>query len=212
MDRPRGAGGYAMTDQDAHEARKQALYEEIDAKHKELVELIKSEGPEPVEDYVLKGAGGEDVRLSELFGDKEDLLLVHNMGTRCPYCTLWADGFNGVTHHFEDRAGFVVVSPDAPDVQAAFAASRGWTFRMASAAGSAFTKDLGFEAEHEGKPWPMPGCSTFHKDADGKIVRVAKTFFGPGDPYCAAFHLFPLFAGGTGEWQPKLDYAAEASA
>lgn len=197
-----------MTDQEAHEARKQALYEEIDAKHKELVELLKSEGPEPVEDYVLKGASGEDVRLSELFGDKPDLILVHNMGRRCPYCTLWADGLNGVIHHLEDRAGFVVVSPDSPEDQQEFASSRGWRFRMVSAAGSTFTNDLGFEAEHEGKPWPMPGCSTFRKTDDGKIERVAKTFFGPGDPYCAVFHLFPLLSTGVDGWQAKLDYAA----
>jgi predicted dithiol-disulfide oxidoreductase (DUF899 family) len=200
-----------MTDQAARDARMKALYEEIDAKQKELVELLKSGGPEPVEDYVLKGAEGEDVRLSDLFGDKSDLILVHNMGSSCPYCTLWADGLNGVVHHLEDRAGFVVVSPDAPAVQQSFAASRGWRFRMASAAGSSFTKDLGFEAEHEGKAWPMPGCSTFRKGEDGRIERVAKTFFGPGDPYCAVFHLFPLLADGTGDWQAKLDYAVEAS-
>jgi predicted dithiol-disulfide oxidoreductase (DUF899 family) len=31
------------------------------------------------------------VRLSELFAGKADLILIHNMGTTCPNCTLWAD-------------------------------------------------------------------------------------------------------------------------
>ena len=195
-----------MTDVDAHEARKKALYEEIEAKHAELVELLKSEGPEPVEDYTLKGADGEAVTLSEAFGDKSDLILVHNMGRRCPYCTLWADGFNGVLPHLEDRAAFVVVSPDAPEDQQAFARSRGWRFRMLSAQDSPFTNDMGFQTEHEGKPFVLPGCSTFRKKDDGSIERVAKTFFGPGDPYCAVFHLFPLLAGGVDGWQAKLAY------
>ena len=41
------------------------------------------------------------------------------MGRGCSYCTLWADGFNGLRHHFEDRAAFVVVSPDTPEQQKA---------------------------------------------------------------------------------------------
>lgn len=195
-----------MTDREEHEARKKALYEEIDAKHAELVELLRSEGPEEVRDYVLRGADGSAVRLSELFGDERDLILVHNMGRGCPYCTLWADGFNGVLPHLENRAAFVVVSPDAPEVQQEFASSRGWRFRMASSVGTSLAKDLGFETEHEGKPFALPGCSTLRKREDGAIERVAKTFFGPGDPYCAVFHLFPLLDGGTGEWQPKLAY------
>lgn len=70
------------------------------------------------------------VRLSDLFGRHEDLMVVHNMGSSCPGCTLWADGYNGVHHHVVTRAAFVVSSPDPPDVQEAFAASRGWRFLM----------------------------------------------------------------------------------
>ena len=128
------------------------------------------------------------------------------MGKSCPYCTLWADGFNGVAGHLEDRAGFVVVSPDAPEDQQAFAKSRGWTFRMLSAKESSFTDDMGYMAEYEGKPWPQPGYSTFRKNEDGQVQRVAHAPFGPGDPYCGVWHLFELLDGGTGEWQPKFEY------
>src|SRR5215831_3379847 len=55
--------------------------------------------PEPVKDYTFRRAGGGSVRLSELFGDKTDLFVIHNMGQSCPYCTLWADGFNGAYAH-----------------------------------------------------------------------------------------------------------------
>ena len=30
------------------------------------------------------------------------LLMIHNMGEACRYCTLWADGFNGFLPHLED--------------------------------------------------------------------------------------------------------------
>jgi predicted dithiol-disulfide oxidoreductase (DUF899 family) len=48
--------------------------------------------PEAVKDYTFQRADGGSVRLSELFGDKADLFVIHNMGQSCPYCTLWADG------------------------------------------------------------------------------------------------------------------------
>jgi predicted dithiol-disulfide oxidoreductase (DUF899 family) len=89
-----------------------------------------------VEDYTFVSARGDTVTLSSLFGDKDELIAIHNMGRACPYCTMWADGFNGLARHLEDRAAFVVVSPDPPEEQAKFAASRGWTFRMVSAQGS----------------------------------------------------------------------------
>src|SRR5262249_59078835 len=87
--------------------------------------------PELVKDYTFRRVGGA-IKLSELFGDKDTLIVVHNMGTSCPNCTLWADGFNGVFEHLRDRAAFVVSSPDSPEKQQTFAAGRGRRFPMAA--------------------------------------------------------------------------------
>jgi hypothetical protein len=57
-------------------------------------ELQQSVEPVEVSDYEFSTIEGQ-VRLSELFADKEYLLVIHNMGAGCRYCTLWADGFNG---------------------------------------------------------------------------------------------------------------------
>lgn len=184
----------------------QALYEEIDAKQKQLAAMLKSEEPEAVEDYTFAGPDGKTVKLSALFGDKDDLILVHNMGSGCSYCTLWADGFNGVVPHLLDRAGFVAVSPDAPEKQQAFASSRDWRFPMVSDQEQRFTKDMGFLGEHDGKTMTMPGFSTFKKNADGSIVRIGRSFFGPGDLYSGIWHLFAMLDGGAGDWHPKLTY------
>lgn len=184
----------------------EALSKEIFEKQRQLSELRRAVAPEPVKDFVLRGKGNVDVSLSALFGDKQDLIVSHNMGAKCPYCTLWADGINGLLPHIENRTAFVVVSPDAPDAQAAFAASRGWNYTMASNADSGFTEAMGFTFEKDGQTYMLPGYSTFRKRDDGSIVRIAKTSAGPGDPYCAAWHLFDLLEDGAAGWQPKFRY------
>jgi predicted dithiol-disulfide oxidoreductase (DUF899 family) len=65
------------------------------ALHDEIRALQKTIELQPVQDYVFEGWSGP-VRLSELFAGKRDLFVIHNMGTSCRYCTMWADGFNGV--------------------------------------------------------------------------------------------------------------------
>ena len=140
--------------------------------------------------------------LSELFGESDDLIVVHNMGKSCPYCTLWADGLNGVRDHLANRASFVVASPDEPKVQAEFASGRGWKFPMVSSAGTSFFNDMGFEIDGKAQP----GVSAFHREDDGSIVRTGKAIFGPGDDFCAVWHLFDLLRGGPGEWEPRYEY------
>ena len=45
-------------------------------------------------DYDLVDSENQKIKLSQLFGTKKDLILVHNMGKSCPYCTMWAEGVN----------------------------------------------------------------------------------------------------------------------
>lgn len=168
-----------------------------------LAELRRNREPRPFRDHRLLDRDGAEVKLSSLFGDRDDLMVVHNMGAQCPYCTLWADGFNGVLDHIESRTAFAVVSPDPPEEQRAFAESRGWRFRMCSAHGLPFTRDAGFETENGS---PIPGVTTFKRDADGRILKVQSAFFGPHDDFCAVWHLFDLLADGPAGWQPKFTY------
>jgi predicted dithiol-disulfide oxidoreductase (DUF899 family) len=178
-----------------------ALEQELLEKSQRLAELKRAMPRERVEDYVLAGWDGP-VKLSSLFDGKKDLIVIHNMGKGCRYCTLWADGLNGVWRHLANRAGFVVCSPDTTDTQRAFAESRQWGFRMVSGQGSTFIQDMGFRGE---KSW-MPGVSTFHLAADGSVERVARAKFGPYDPYCAVWHLIALLADGESGWEPKYAY------
>jgi len=178
------------------------LEEELIDQYTRLAELKRRLPREPVKDYELAGWNGP-VKLSGLFGEKPDLIVIHNMGRGCTYCTLWADGFNGVHPHLADRSAFVVCSPDAIDVQKEFAAGRGWRFPMVSTKDSPFAQDMGFKSE---KSWE-PGVSTFHREPDGKVVRVARATLGPFDPFCSVWHLIALLAGGVNGWEPKYRYA-----
>ena len=65
---------------------------------------------------------------------------------------------------------------------------------------------MGYVREQDGKPWYWPGFSTFRRQPDGSVQRVAHASFGPGDPYCGVFHLFGLLADGLDGWQPKFSY------
>ena len=178
------------------------LSKDIWEKKQQLSELRRQSKPEPVDDYDLTRSDGASVKLSELFGDKQDLILIHNMGKGCAYCTMWADGFESELPHLESRAAFVIVSPDAPEVQKDFAENRGWTFPMVSAKGTSFIKDMGFASDKH----VMPGVSAFYKTEDGKLYRTNKDFFGPYDDYSAPWHLFDLLKEGAGDWQPKHHY------
>jgi predicted dithiol-disulfide oxidoreductase (DUF899 family) len=150
--------------------------------------------PQEVRNYEFSTVGGT-VRLSDLFGDRDDLILIHNMGVACSYCTLWADGYNGIHQHVVARAAFAASSPDRPAVQQKFAESRGWKFPMVSHAGSTFAADMGYVSEKGG--W-MPGVSVFRREGSD-IVRVSNTGFSPGDDFCTLWHFFDLLPGGVGE-------------
>lgn len=120
-----------------------------------------------VEDYALLDNEGRDVKLSSLFGKKEYLIVLHNMGKTCPNCALWGDEFNGMLKHLEKAAAFCVIGPDDPRTQRAYVKERGWKATLYSAQGSSFIKDMGFE-DDDGDA--QPGVSILHKGEDRKIT------------------------------------------
>ncbi len=184
------------------EARAAKLEKRISSLKDKLAEMRRKAKPRAVQDYVFRRHDGRPLRLSQAFGRHKDLVVVHNMGTTCPYCTLWADGFVSLLPHLQDRAGFLVVSQDPPAKQKAFAKSRGWTFPMASSHGTSFFLDMDF-ADDKGNV--APGFTTFRKKGR-RVERIASRYFGPGDDFCSAWHFFDLLSGGTGDWRPKFSY------
>ncbi|MEO8665857.1 MAG: DUF899 family protein [Ignavibacteria bacterium] len=168
------------------------IEQKIEELRKKRIELNSKLAEMDVKDYTLKDREGKDVRLSEMFGDNEHLVLIHNMGRACSYCTMWADGFKDTYKEIEKKVPFVLVSPDTPEVQKKFAESRGWDYKTFSAAGTDFIFDMGYDFIKDGKHNYWPGVSVFEKKQDGSIKRVAKDYFGPGDFYCNIWHFLDL--------------------
>lgn len=179
-----------------------AIEDEIREKKKQLVELRRKVKPKEVTDYTLLDVNGKEVKLSSLFGNKNELLLIFNMGKSCRWCTLWADGFNGLTNPLGSRAAFVLLSPDKPEVVREFSESRNWKFRVASDSNSTMRKDLGFRSEKG----LHPAAATFSRDEDGKLWFHNSAEFGPGDNYCVQYDLMDLLPGDSEQWEPQYQY------
>ena len=162
--------------------------------------LRKNAAPQPVPDYRFATLSGE-VTLLDLFGGKQRLLAIHNMGQGCRYCTLWADGFNGLLAHMESVMSVVLLSRDAPDVQRRFANSRNWRFRLASHGGGAYIRE---QTVMEGAD-NMPGAVVYER-SDDQVCRKSSAVFGPGDLYCSLWHLLALAGIDECDWTPQYRY------
>jgi predicted dithiol-disulfide oxidoreductase (DUF899 family) len=174
-----------------------------------LGELRAAAAPEgEVPDFEFEGRHGP-LRLSQLFAGRERLFAIHNMGVACRWCTLWADGLNGLLPHLEDRHAVVLLSKDPPELQQRFAHSRGWRFPMASHGGGAYLRDQSVLPGGGN----MPGVVVYRRQGD-RILRQAAAPFGPGDLYCALWPLLSLAGLAAEAWGPQYRYwtppAAEA--
>lgn len=166
----------------------------------QLHELRKAASGEVVPNYTFTTLDGE-ISLLDMFGDQDSLLVIHNMGQGCRYCTLWADGFNGFVPHLESVMPVFLVSRDAPTLQREFANSRGWRFRLASHSGGNYIHE---QSVMEGSD-NAPGAVVYTRSGD-KIRRKNSASFGPGDIYCSMWSLLGLGGVSESDWTPQFAY------
>lgn len=173
---------------------------EIMEKAQELAALRQAEAAAEVQDHVFDSLDGQ-VSLTDLFAGRDKLLMIHNMGQGCRYCTLWADGINGIIDHLEDAMAVVLVSKDPPETQRRMAMNRGWKFRTVSHGGGAYM------AEHcaMGEYSNYPGAATYEL-RDGKAFKTGRTSFGPGDLYSPMWHFLALAGIANNDWTPQFRY------
>lgn len=157
------------------------------------------------------------LRLSALFDrPDETVVLMHFMFGKkqqapCPMCTLWADGYDGIVPHLEQRIRFAVVI--AGDVAAFrdYARSRGWrNLRVLSSGDSTLKRDLGFE-DADGAQ--QPGASVFRLGADGRprhfysvCAVITPTQFRGMDLLSPFWNFLDLTPEGRGAFMPKRSY------
>jgi predicted dithiol-disulfide oxidoreductase (DUF899 family) len=161
------------------------------------------------EDYVFQGAGTDgkstDVRLSELFAEGKDSLVIYGFmfprdpgderpGPRsgetarlplhegpCPSCTAFIDQLEGAAQHAGQRLNLAVVAKAPLARILAFATERGWRrLRFLSSAANTYNRDYLAEtaAGHQ-----RPMLNVFHRD--GETTRHfwgTELFYAPTDP------------------------------
>lgn len=156
-----------------------------------------------IDDFVLQQTQGP-IKLSECFEGKRDLIVIYNMGIHCSYCTMWADGINGMQAHLRDRAGLILVSGDSAELIGKTAHDRGWQFPVAANANSGFFIAMGMDPDETGEPWP--GMSTFYLNENDEIEHIATESFGSFDLYSPVWHFVGRLKDGVNGWEPKVSY------
>ena len=185
---------------ESSEADVEALEKEIALLTARLNAARRTASGREVPDHPLWTLAGE-VRLSGLFGNADRLLAIHNMGQGCRYCTLWADGINGLLPHLESAMAVALLSRDDPEVQRRFANSRGWRFRLASHRGGDYIREQSAYPGHDN----APGAVVYEK-TDGRILRRNAVAFGPGDMFCPAWNFLAMAGLGVESWTPQFSY------
>jgi predicted dithiol-disulfide oxidoreductase (DUF899 family) len=167
---------------------------------KQLAQLRAENPGDEIKSYSFETLNGQ-ITLLDLFGDQDKLLVIHNMGQGCRYCTLWGDGLNGFVPHIESAMALVLVSKDEPHVQRSFANSRGWRFHLASHGGGEYIRE---QTVMEGAE-NMPGAVVYER-RDGRIYRKNSCIFGPGDLYCSVWPLMAMAGMTEANWTPQFKY------
>ena len=178
----------------------QQIEQQIGELTAQLYALRKTSPALAVPNYTFETNAGETTLL-DLFGPHDKLFAIHNMGQGCRYCTLWADGFNGLLSHLESAMSVVLLSKDPPELQRRFANSRGWRFALASHANSNYLS----EQTVYGDASNYPGAVIYEKK-DDQIFRKNACVFGPGDLYCTMWNVLGLAGLSEDDWVPQFNY------
>lgn len=172
------------------------------------------------EDYVFTEPtpGGErEVRLSELFDDGADTLVVFHFMWKpsdqnpCPMCTMWHDGYNAVAPHVARSTSIALVAKQDAAPLRKFADGRGWSnLRAVSSGGNSFNLDFGME-DADGNQFP--GLSVFVKDKAGEIRHFYTMSAMMGDDnyrgmdlLSPVWNMLDLLPNGRGDWMPSVKY------
>jgi len=169
--------------------------------------------------YVFEGANGKQT-LSELFAGRQQLIVYHLMydpswEEPCSRCSFWADNFNGVLAHLNQRNVSLVAISRAPLAKlAAFQERMGWSFNWVSSLASDFNQDYGVsfapEQLEQGEViynyalvktsmTERPGISVFFKDPTGAIFHTYSCYARGLDMLNVAYHYLDLTPKGRDE-------------
>ena len=135
-------------------------------------------GGEVQEDYVFRRANdgkvGEPVKFSELFEDKNTLLLYSFMfgpswDKPCPSCTSLVDGFDRTWYQVTRHAAFAAIAKAPADRINAWAKQRAWS-QIALVSGSDSSYQADYKCQEESDDMQQPVMHVFRRQR-GKIFH-----------------------------------------
>jgi predicted dithiol-disulfide oxidoreductase (DUF899 family) len=147
-------------------------------------------------EYVFDGPNGKQT-LSELFDGRSQLIVYHfmydpNWDAGCPSCSFWADNFNNIIVHLNQRDVTMIAISKAPyNKIAAYKKRLGWEFKWVSSFDTDFNFDyfVSFTPEELAKKEASynfisqdpriserEGVSVFYKDSSGKIFHTYSAY------------------------------------
>ena len=168
--------------------------------------------------YIFDGPGGRET-LADLFAGRSQLVVYHFMfhpdwEAGCPSCSLFADSFNGIVVHLEQRGvTFVAVSRASFSKLDAYRTRMGWSFKWVSSAGSDFNRDyqVSFTPQEVAKGegyynyvtqrlfgTEMPGASVFYKDPAG-VFHTYSTYGRGLDAFMVNYQFLDVVPKGRDE-------------
>ncbi len=158
-----------------------------------------------------------DTNLSELFRPGKDSLIVDHLmfapddDRACPMCSMWADGYNAVAQHLNDKTNFVLVARAEIGKLRDWARARGWTkLRLLSSHDNTFNRDMDVEEDASSQ---KPGLSVFVRKGEDEIYHSYTITAQPApnenrgiDPYSPVWNLLDLLPEGREDWFPHHFY------
>jgi len=170
-------------------------------------------------EYVFEGPNGKQT-LPELFDGRSQLVVYHFMfgpdwEAGCPHCSRWADNFNGIIVHLNQRDVTMIAVSHAPYARlAAYRKRMGWTFKWVSSSGTDFNFDYhvsftpeemaaknafyNFEVQDPGVA-EREGVSVFYRDAEGRVFHTYSAYARGIDMVNVDYHYLDLVPKGRDE-------------
>jgi len=146
--------------------------------------------------YVFEGPLGKET-LPQLFDGRSQLVVYHFMfapdwDAGCPHCSRWADNFNGIIVHLNQRDVTMIAVSRAPYSKlAAYEKRMGWNFKWVSSFQNDFNYDyhVSFTPEELAREEAFynfttrdpgvtdrEGVSVFFKDPAGRVFHTYSTY------------------------------------
>ncbi len=170
--------------------------------------------------YSFEGPSGRET-LADLFAGRSQLIIYHFMfdpqkREACPGCSFWADSFNSVIVHLNQRDVTMLAASRAPLKKLdAFKARMGWSFKWVSCGESDFNYDYhvsfteqevkkgkayhNYRENHKVGQRDCPGISVFYKDAEGSVFHTFSSYKRGIDMQNTAYQYLDLVPKGRDE-------------